>query len=256
MHNLRRVRSREPTAAHPTTSTHRTQPPRSVVRLRPRAVELTVPATIRRLADRTSADRHSKHHRRGRPGPAWANSWPQASQSTPASCRPRQTATRCLPDTPARHSAQDLDRRALRLDASGAGLRTRRAAIPKAKTNRRAHVRPHQTQQRCHQIPQTRQGQSAHRVAVTHDDPQPDQALQPPDSQPGGLKRAPPGDNALHNGHTTDAASTTIPPAPGAGPLRNSLGYKEQPGERSKTASLRCDRECWFSIEAATDYHP
>ena len=50
--------------------------------------------------------------------------------------------------------------------------------------------------------------------AVTHDDPQPHQAPQPPNSRSGGLKRPPPRDNALHSGHATNGATTTPrPPA-------------------------------------------
>jgi hypothetical protein len=64
-------------------------------------------------------------------------------------------------------------------------------------------------------FPQKRQGQSPHRVATAHDDPQPDQALQPPNSQPGGLKPPPPGDSAPHSGPVTKGATNTMPPAPG-----------------------------------------
>ena len=136
-----------------------------------------------------------------------------------------------------RHPAQDLDGRALRLDASRAGLRRRRAAIPKTKADRRARVRPHQTQQRSHQVPQTRQSQSTHRVAVTHDDPQPHQALQPPNSRSGGLKQPPPGEAAPHSAHVTNDPTTTAILAHSAERLRNSLGYKQQRRERRQLAA-------------------
>ena len=59
--------------------------------------------------------------------------------------------------------------------------RTRRAALPKTQTDRRARIRSHQTQPRCHTISPTRPHSGAHRVAITDDDPQPHQAPPSPD---------------------------------------------------------------------------
>ena len=88
-----------------------------------------------------------------------------------------------------------------------------------------------------HPVPQTRQGQGTHRVAVTHDDPQPHQALQPPNGRSGGLKRPPPGDNALHSGHVTNGAPTT--PRPPA----TTQTFKKQPRLQRAVSSLpRIDR--------------
>ena len=64
-------------------------------------------------------------------------------------------------------------------------------AIPKTQTHDRAGIRSHQTQPRCHAIPQTRPQRGAHRVAITDDDPQPHQAPPSPDRHRGGLKRPP-----------------------------------------------------------------
>ena len=94
--------------------------------------------------------------------------------------------------TPAR-----VDRRALRMDASRAGLRARQTALPQTDPDDRARVRAHQTQPADHPIPPKRQDRGADRMAAADGNPQPHQAPPPPTRrrrrpEPGGRDRLPP----------------------------------------------------------------
>jgi transposase len=61
----------------------------------------------------------------------------------------------------------------------------------KRKQMDRARVRSHPAQQRSHTVPAKRPHRRAHRVAITDGNPQPHQALPPPDRHRGRLKRPP-----------------------------------------------------------------
>ena len=54
--------------------------------------------------------------------------------------------------------------------------RTRPGAISKTQTDDRTRIRSHTPQQRCHPVPPKRPDRSAHRVAITDGNPQPNQA--------------------------------------------------------------------------------
>src|SRR4051812_16480799 len=99
------------------------------------------------------------------------------------------------------------------MDAHRAGGRLRPRAVPKTQTDSRALVRQHQTQQRLLPLPPTRQDQGAPRVAITDDDPQPDQGSPPPTHDGRGLNGPPPRHTAAHGG-TRDLRQATPPPPP------------------------------------------
>ena len=84
-----------------------------------------------------------------------------------------------------------MDRRPRLMDANRAGHSARQAALPKTNTDDRARVRSHQAQPIDHQIPPQRPDRSAHRVAITYGNPQPDKAPPPPARRRHGLKTAP-----------------------------------------------------------------
>jgi hypothetical protein len=70
----------------------------------------------------------------------------------------------------------------------------------------------------------------AHRVAVNHDESQPDQAPPPPDRRPRGLKRPFPGDSTPRAGLVTSGANVSI------GPRRSPKGFTRQPPRKAGRA--------------------
>ena len=112
--------------------------------------------------------------------------------------------------------------RALQLDARTARKRSRSRALPTTKTGDRARVWSHQAQPQIHPVSPTRPRRRAHRMAITDDDAQPDQALPPPNSHSRGLKGpllAPPSRPGPKPPRPALGQSTTQIPSP----LRDSL---------------------------------
>jgi transposase len=124
-----------------------------------------------------------------------------------------------------------LDRRAVRMDASGPGS-PRQGAVPKTDADDRARVRSYQAQPHDHPLPPQRPNRRAHRVATTDGNPQPHQAPPPPAHHRRGLKPA------RRRSHRQNPAnqSTTAHPAQRVArrPLANAIAPRASPGPRKR----------------------
>lgn len=128
-----------------------------------------------------------------------------------------------------------LDRRPVLIHATGARDRPREGAVPQTTTVNRAGLRSHQTQPEVRPFPPKRQAGRAHRVAINHDESQPDQAPPSRGRCSQGLNRPPAGSHRLSHRANHQRRPHEPPPRP---PLEASRdGHRVLPLRR--TAGVR-----------------
>ena len=123
-------------------------------------------------------------------------------------------------------------------------------------------VRSHQAQPQIHPASPTRPRRRAHRVAITDDDPQPDQALPPPNSHSRGLKRPlrTPGRADRAQNAPTSRARLIDHPNPetfarrplAAGELSRSLPLRPAGDPKQQCAGARSGDARWLSLRGCS----